>query len=284
MSMQLVGHPPGQFNFHFVRDLSNHEVEQHQAFTSIISEARSRLKLFRILHHNYSEWQNYIEKLLNPAYKDDHDALEHLDRLLLNYLTCAYTIREHFKVSFTQRFRSTPSKQAEYEKFIKEICSHSFPFAFFLDFRGYVQHVGLGVGNYHRQIDVSFVRVSVTQNAEDLLAGSRLWTLSRLNKSHGEIDLIKTLQEFHVRMLEHYAPFVARVFFPDLLPAAKFYAGLTKEVKTVNSNFQMIFTEKVEAPVAEGDTLKLTLNLTQVPNSLFAELGISIRPAQPALG
>jgi hypothetical protein len=279
-SYKVIGFTPAFQNIHFVRDLTADEIEQHRQFTPIFAEARNRLKLFRILHRNYSEWRSYIDQLLNPQFREDSDAMEQLDRLLLNYLTCFYTIREHFKVSFIQRFRNDSAKQEEYEIFFDRLCTSSWAFAFFSDFRGYVQHVGLGIGRYHRNLGLSSVQVSVTHNAADLLEQTRSWNLCRLTADRGEIDLIKELQEFHIRMLNDYAAFVARTFFPDALPAAQFYGNLTKEVKNVNQSFTMGFIQEMKNPTLEGDSLKLELHFEGVPNDVLLELGIKVRPAE----
>jgi hypothetical protein len=279
-SYKLIGFTPAFQNIHFVRDLTESEIGQHRKFTPIFAEARNRLKLFRILHRNYSEWRNYIDQLLNPQFRDDSEAMEHLDRLLLNYLTCFYTIREHFKVSFVQRFRNDPAKQEEYENFFDRLCTKSWAFAFFSDFRGYVQHVGLGIGHYHRTIGTSSVRVSVAHDPVELLAQTRSWNICKLTADRGEIDLVKELQEFHIRMLNDYASFVAKTFFPDVLPAAQFYGNLTKEVKTLNQSFTMAFVHGMQDPTLEGDVLKLDLHFEGVPNDVLLELGISVRPAE----
>jgi len=81
----------------------------------------------------------------------------------------------------------------------------------------------------------------VVTQAKTLLKGSRRWARSKLRAERGEIDLIDILKEFHFHMLKSYATFVVRFFFPELLPASKFYGELTKEVRARDSNARMIF-------------------------------------------
>ena len=146
----MVDFNPNGNRLQFVRDLSSDEIAKHEKYISVFTDARSRFHLFKILGRNYVEWTSYINLLLNPLTNNDEDAMLQLDRLLLNYLSCAYTIHEHFKTSFRRRFRKNEAKLKEYDDFINGLCKNSWEFAFFLDFRGYVQHCGLGIGHFNR--------------------------------------------------------------------------------------------------------------------------------------
>jgi hypothetical protein len=277
--VKLLGFSSRLGRFQIIRDLTAQEIEADAKFTPIVAEASCRLKLFRILQKNYDDWQSYIYTLLDPRTRGDDDAMDELDRLLLNYLTCAYTIREHFRVSFMRRFRNDPTRQNQYLGFVQALCKQSWAFAFLLDFRGYVQHVGLAVGKYQRQVGISSVSVSVTQDAKALLEGSRLWRLSNLTEHHGDIDLVKTVQEFHIHMLQHYALFVVRTFFPELVPGHQFYAKLTEEVKRIDRSLQMGFAHGSLDPKQEANAIRLDLEITTRPNDLLAELGIQLKQA-----
>src|SRR6266446_7577346 len=109
--MKLAGYIGQLNNFTVFRDLRDAEFAKHNQYTSVVAEARNRLKLFRILDHNFRQWSDYLNTLLSTKPGDHDEEMLHLDRLLLNYLTCAYTVREHFEVSFQQRFRKDEAKQ-----------------------------------------------------------------------------------------------------------------------------------------------------------------------------
>ena len=103
----------GSFNsttnhYECLRALTPREVEKHVGFLPWLTEARDRLALFRMLNRNYAEWRSYLDKLLSATFKEEVDVSEELNRLLLNYLTFAYTIQEHFSVSLRQRFKKEP--------------------------------------------------------------------------------------------------------------------------------------------------------------------------------
>lgn len=276
--MKLVGYIGQLNNFTVFRDLTEDELKNHRAFTSVVSEARNRLKLFRILDRNYQEWTDYLNSLLTMKRGDHDDEMLHLDRLLLNYLTCAYTIRQHFEVSFQQRFRKDDAKRVEYSGFLDRLCNASWAVAFFFDFRGYVQHVGLGIGFYQRNVSATSVTLTITHAASKLISESRDWKRSKLSVANGTLELVPLLREFHVQMLQSYAGFVVRTFFPELIPAADFYGGLTREVQQSNPSFRMVFTEREPEIRKEGRESQITLNLIYVPNDLFPEMGISTPP------
>jgi hypothetical protein len=265
-----------ELQFAIVRDLSETEISDHLKYVPIIGEARDRLKLFKILQGNYREWREYLNGLLNSrAGNHEQEALE-LDRLVLNYLTCAYTIREHFKVSFVQRFRNDAQKRNGHRDFIDGLCKHSWAFAFFLDFRGYVQHRGLGIGCYQRKISGKSVTISITQDTAKLVEESREWKQSKLSGSKGRLDLISLLREFHVQMLQSYAKFVAQTFFPEITPAASFYQQLVEEVQQKKPGYRIVFLRGEPKARKKHNKTTIKMELEQVPNDVFQELGISI--------
>src|SRR5205823_4871862 len=183
---------------------------------------RDRLALFRMLSRNYREWRNYLDGLLSASYKEDVDISEELNRLILNYLTLAYSIQEHFSVSFKQRFRKDPKNLQEYDDFIDRLSKASWAFAFILDYRGYVQHAGLAVTRNNRVASDTSVQIEVIADAKTLISDRREWNRSRLTVENGEIDLVAILKEFHIQMLQSYGSFVAKTFFPELQSAAEF--------------------------------------------------------------
>lgn len=271
--MKLAGYIGRLNNFTVLRDLRDAELAKHNQYSATVAEASNRLKLFRILDRNFRQWSDYLNTLLSTKPGDQDEEMLHLDRLLLNYLTCAYTIQEHFKASFWQRFRNDKAKKKEYRDFLDKLCDASWPVAFFFDFRGYVQHVELGIGFYSRDVSATSVTLTIIQDAALLVSESRQWKRSKLSGSE-TLELVPLLLEFHVQMSQSYAGFVVRTFFPELIPAAEFYGQLTSEVQQTNREFRMVFSEGEPEIRQEAGKTNINLNLVYVPNALFAELGI----------
>jgi len=278
--MKLIGYSLVRQQLHRVRDLNEEEIANFKKFTPIIAEAKNRFKLFRILGHNYNEWTTYVNSLLTAQQRDDYenDWLQ-LDRLLLNYLTSAYTIQKHFEATFRRRFRKDPAKLKEYSDFINSLCNTSWEFAFFLDFRGHVQHSGLGVGEFHRQVTSTSVTLKITHDSTKLVAedkNGKNWLRSKLTSEKGSLNLVDLLHDFHGHMVQNFGTYVAKTFFQDLFPIAQFYANLTDEVRKIEPTFRMYFMDgEPEVKVGQGKQ-DLSLPLKLVPNDLFAELGIIV--------
>lgn len=278
----MSAHKLGSFNqprnsFDVLRDLSPEEELHHASFVRVCAEARSRLSLFNMLSKNYEEWTSYVSGLLTSVHRDHDETQNELNRLLLNYLTFAYTIREHFEVSYRHRYKKDSAKLKEYDAFIDRFCTACWAFAFISDFRGYVQHRGLAVGRYNRSGSRTSIKIEILADSDQLLRESREWKMSKLHASRGAIDLVETIHEFHLQMLQSYAPFVAKAFFPELMPASKFYGALTAEVKKRDPDARMVFHHGDPAAATKDGKLTLNLSLTMVPNDVFGELGIRVR-------
>jgi hypothetical protein len=277
--MKLAGFIASQNKFTILRDLGDDELAKHNQYLSIVTESRNRFRVFRILDYNFRQWSDYLNSLLSAKPGDHDDEMLHLDRLLLNYLTCAYSVQQHFKVSFWERFRNDKAKKKEYREFIDKLCATSWAVAFFFDFRGYVQHVGLGIGFYGRNVSATSVTLTITQDPAILVSESREWKRSKLTGSE-TLDLVPLLLEFHVQMLQSYAGFVVGTLFAELVPAADFYGQLTDEVKQTNRDFRLVFSDGDPEIREQAGKTDITLNLVDVPNDLFVELGIIV-PKSP---
>jgi len=101
--MQLGSFSAATKEYALIRELTREEIETDTSFKKLVTETRNRLALFRMLDRNYAEWRKYLDRLLSPNFIEDVDGIEELNRFLLNYLTLAYSIQEHFSVSFRQR-------------------------------------------------------------------------------------------------------------------------------------------------------------------------------------
>ena len=276
--MKLGLHNHHRSHLEVIRNLTEEEIAAHKTHTKVATEARNRLALFRMLDANYREYREFVDDLLSVTYVDRHDDGENIDRLLLNYLTFAYSIQCHFEVSFNRRFKKDKAKKLKYSEFLDRLCAACWPFAFILDFRGYVQHVGLGVGNFKRTVTRSSVTVKITADPDRLTRDSQQWKKSGLKPDSDRVDLIEILHEFHIQMLQSYGNFVATVFFPELVPASEFYGALTEEAKRIDNGAQMVFFEDDPEVIREkGGKSRINAKAILPPNDLFKELGI-VRP------
>jgi hypothetical protein len=179
-AMQLGSFTAATNEYSWIRKLTRYEIDTDAGFKKLVTEARNRLALFRMLDRNYADWKKYLQRLLSPNFVENVDGIEELNRFLLNYLTFAYSIQEHFSVSYRQRFKKDPAKLREYVNFVDRLCKSSWEFAFVLDYRGYFQHVGLGVEFCSRTLNDTSITIKVVADAKTLLSDSRDWDRSNL--------------------------------------------------------------------------------------------------------
>jgi len=114
-----------------VRPLTDQELHFYEETNGVFHEAQNRLQLFLILERNYQAWTDYLKSLLstNPP---KGDQLLNLNQLMLNFLTTAYAIQEHFKASFQKRFRKDEKQLARHKDFFDKLCDTFWAVAFFL--------------------------------------------------------------------------------------------------------------------------------------------------------
>lgn len=262
--MKLAGYLPNGgaiANPQDVRDLTAEELKQHNLFKPVVAEAKSRLVLFRVLDENYREWADYLQSLLHPEPIDEDVVALKLDRLLLNYLTCAQHIRQHFEATFQQRLRAGDAEQKKYKMLLDQLCQTSWSFAFFLDFSHYLKHQGLGLGFFKRKLTPTSVGVELTLNATELLNGTKDWPRSKLAPAKGIMELTGLLRDFHTQMMQSYSGIVIQTLFAELTPASEFYKKLAAEVRTKSPGLSLTLTDNGRP--------------AHVPNDLFAELGLA---------
>jgi len=249
------------------RELTADELKQHALFKPVVAEARNRLALFRVLDENYREWSDYLQSLLHPGPMDEDAIVLNLERLLLNYLTCAHHLRAHFEASFQQRFRTDSSEQKKYKMLVDGLIQSSWPFAFFLDYRNCAQTRGLALGYFKRKLTPTSVSLELTLNASELLNTTKDWPRSKLLPSKGIMELLPLLRDFHAQMMQKYSGIIIQTLFADLIPASEFYKKLAAEVAQKNPGQTLA--------LRSGDPTPTDNKLVFIPSDLLAELGLA---------
>jgi hypothetical protein len=67
-------------------------------------------------------------------------------------------------------------------------------------------------------------------DAAQLFVENKNWKRCKLTGKEGELNLIELLQKFHQQMLPNYGGYVAKMFFPEWVPAIQFYAQPTHRI------------------------------------------------------
>lgn len=262
-------------HYQILRELTAEEIEQNTRFIPIYREAFNRLKLFRMLGLNYEAWDKFTRSLLTIENSANDDMLV-ADQLLFNFLATAYGITEHFKVSFQKRFKKQPVKIQEYKDFLDRLCTGCWAVAFFFDFRNYVQHIALPVGNFHKKASRNKVEIKIEQDAAKLVQDYSHWERSKLDASRGKLDLIDISSDYFLYLKRDYAKYVAKTFYPELIELQEFYSKLTREAAQGDRDKRMVFFERVRHKGLQG---KVTLVFP--PNDPMTEMGILVEQSPP---
>ena len=185
----------GAVSIRRLRALTEEEHRLYTDFLSITVKARNRFRMFKLLELNYRAWDTLIKALLRPETLHEDEMLE-LDRMLLNFLTSARALLDHFTQYYVQTHRGTPQED-KFRDYLETVIIKDWAFAFFQDFRNFIQHCGLGVCNYSKHVGHRSVELKVEADAVWLLQHYNRWACSKLQISHGKLDLITLVQEYY---------------------------------------------------------------------------------------
>jgi hypothetical protein len=124
------------------------------------------------------------------------------------------------------------------------------------------------------QRNVNETTMQVNHYVEDLLRDYKWWGKSKLNERSGELDLLQLLTEYTHVLLQDYGNYMAEYFFPLLIPVHEFAAQLTKEVRSINSAYQMVICDR-----ASGDGVEQAqFTCAILPENVFGSLNIKLVP------
>jgi hypothetical protein len=253
-----------------IRDLSEDEVIQYGKSMAVYAAARNRFRLFRIFHLNYKAWEGFVKATRKPGGALGDEMLE-LDRLMLNFLTAAKALIDHFTQFYIQSHRKTPEEN-HFSELLDLLSGRSWAFAFFQDFRNFVQHCGLPTGSCEMSVKEGLITMEVGADAEWLLANHTGWKLSKLAKTHGKLNLLTLAHEYYQCVMSELGMFLAKAFFPKVVEAHNFFAVLANEVAQVVPTHTMILITQ-----AEGNGNEVTLSFELIPNDVFGELGFQVK-------
>jgi hypothetical protein len=95
--------------------------------------------------------------------------------------------------------------------------------------------------------------------------------------SRSRIDLVEVLEEYYIQMLQSYAPYLAKAFYPELNEAAKFFSALAAEAKVYAQKARMVLLKgMVRRKTHKDGRVQVNFNAIDLPNDLFAELGFIV--------
>ena len=262
----------GTVSIHRLRALTKDEHRHYKEFLAITVKARNRFRMFKLLELNYRAWNSLIKALLRPETLHDDEMLE-LDRMLLNFLTTARALLDHFTQYYVQTYQGT-SEENKFGDHLELLGTKNWAFGFFQDFRNFVQHCGLGVCNYSKHVGHRSVELKIEADADWLLHHYNGWACCKLQHSHGKLDLITLTQDYYHMLMHSVGPFLARAFFPKLVEAHNFFAIIGKEVNDAAPGHKAVLI--TDAKLLTPDGKKINLQMTELQTDVFAHIGIKV--------
>jgi len=116
--------------------------------------------------------------------------------------------------------------------------------------------------------------MQVKHYVKDLLRDYKRWGKSKLGEKTGELDLLQLLAEYNKILLENYGNYIANYFVDSLMPIHAFAARLTKEVKSVKPDYQLLICTEVS-----GDGVKKAqFKCSVLPENVLRSLNIELKP------
>jgi hypothetical protein len=262
----------GAVSIRRLRALTEEEHRLYTDFLAVAVKARNRFRMFKLLELNYRAWDSLIKALLRPETLHEDEMLE-LDRMLLNFLTSARALLDHFTQYYVQAHRGT-AEENKFRDYLETLTTKKWAFAFFQDFRNFIQHCGLGVCNYSKHVGHRSVELKVEADAVWLLQHYNRWTCSNLQASHGKLDLITLVQEYYFVLIHSVGPFLARAFFPKLVDAHNFFATMGKEVGDAAPGHGAVLLSEFKPLTTDGE--RLNVQMTQIVTDVFGDVGIKV--------
>lgn len=276
--------PAQACNVHLIRELAVPEFEEYRAAKAEFMKLRQRLNLLVILEQNFSALDKYIEQL---RMTDERGTLVSCDlnRHFMNYLSSAYALRQHLETWFKRDLGRESLER--FRKFLALMEEKCFAYAFFQDFRNYVQHCGFPVFKTERSMKGQERLLALTYPKAALLHDYANWEKARLTErtehAFDLVVLVRTHQkvvhsEFPVAILAEYGKNFDKLeacFLKLQAEAGKVQAGAGATIVVSldgdpTRGGQITFDNIPQNPLAElGLSRKVTSQLRQ-PNSATA--------------
>ncbi len=259
-----------------LRALSEDEIAKREELKAPYFEAEERLRLLRVVSVNYDEFNRFCLKSLERSTLHSLNDMTEADRLIMNYLNSAYGMMEHF-TRFLEG-RCVKEDLDRYKSFVRKLQQEFFPFAFFQDFRNYVQHRGLPVGRFFTERSIHDAPVlSLSYDVEALLKSYDKWNKSKLKERAGQtLDLRELLTAYHQVLMQHYI----RAMFHHLLPNGVIELDALHELLSAEVKKQLGdgFTPYIFTDIQQvGKDFKWEVQPIDV--NLLAQLGIKLEKA-----
>ena len=140
-----------------IRQLSDGEISSYvEAHQHLLEFEKSR-RILPLVYRNETEFKAELDRLLNDEHglakpsatvEDEsvaHEALNELNRRLVNYLTSFLVYLDHTRTRLTRRYGRESSELAAFDRWKGLADKNEFGYRFVRSLRNYVQHCGMPI-------------------------------------------------------------------------------------------------------------------------------------------
>jgi hypothetical protein len=259
------------YNVHHIRELTAAQLAEHGEHYSDFLRLRQRLSLLHALGENYSALKSFIHELQAASRVDGNRALSETNRHFMNYLSAAYALREHLTTALRRDFGRSSMEMSRFRTFLNLLEQKCFAYAFFQDFRNYVQHCGFPVGEMRLVAEGTTRSLELAYSKSALLAEYKKWEKSCLSqRPEISFDLVALIGAHHGVVIKEFPVAILAEYGKNIHRADAYFRGLHREAAKINPDSHARIVVSVKGVPSKG---KVTFQ--DIPLDPLGELGLS---------
>jgi hypothetical protein len=163
--------------------------------------------------------------------------LTEMNRHFMNYLSSGYSLRQHLDKLLKRDFGRKSEQAAKFPHLLNLLETNNFAYAFFQDFRNYVQHCGFPIGGMKLVQEKNGSALSLTHSKAALLKEYHEWKKSALpNRPEEEFDLIALVKIHHQIVIKEFRAVILAEYGKSLDIIQNYFLKLHNEAKAVKGD------------------------------------------------
>ncbi len=178
---------PKHHEFELIRPITSSDMDTINISMKKLGDFVSFCTLYEICDKNYQSILLYHTAIkdnfpLNRhrSYEYMEEAIQEMNRLLLNYLSSSKTFIDQLTTRYTRLQQQGQSFLDDFKKLTAACYEGNFPYRFFSKLRDYVQHCGLPLGSmniseYPDRKGNVVIEVLISMNRDDLISSYKKW-------------------------------------------------------------------------------------------------------------
>lgn len=266
---------PGRHNLRKLRDFDSDQLDSYNRSKAEYQRLRERLSLLQVVAGNYQQILTFMCTIPRIG-SADYGPLIEINRLLMNYMSSAYALREHLETATKRDFGRASKQVGDLNAFLMRLEQSSFPYAFFQDFRNYVQHCGFPVGGFTAHKNMVRAEVHITYDPQKLLSQYKDWGKSKLGEyTEPVIDITTLVQDHHSIVIAEFPAAILGLYGSRILEIDSYFRALHAEAYQHDATAIAVLVKHFQKNEAG-----MSFTLDHIPRDPIGELGVVLHPKQ----